>query len=212
MISVRTLENGSECCDYSENCCQSYFSKVPFVGGGLVTQSVGSMRFPFTSADDESDTGVRVRQLPSLDTALSTESASAQITVKNISCVVPAGNGSSPCMNSLTEGIGIHRVFGVDLFDIRPAESMSSEGIDDRELTRTRLDLRHHEDEMVAVTNQSKPREDCDGSGIKSAVNLSDGESTEKEIVSPSKDEIASRSDLMVFGHIARITSREVAA
>ncbi|MEY3382407.1 MAG: hypothetical protein RLZZ17_145, partial [Actinomycetota bacterium] len=33
-----------------------------------------------------------------------------------------------------------------------------------------------------------------------------------KEIVSPSKDEIASRSDLMVFGHIARITSKEVAA
>ena len=115
-------------------------------------------------------------------------------------------------MNSLTEGIDIHRVFGVDLFDIRPAESMSSEGIDDRELTRTCSDLRHHEDEMVAVTNQSKPREDRDGSGIKSAVNLSDGESTEKEIVGASKDEIASRSDLMVFGHIARITSREVAA
>jgi hypothetical protein len=89
---------------------------------------------------------------------------------------------------------------------------MSSERVDDRELTRTCSDLRHHEDEMVAVTNQSEPREDRDGSGIKSAVNLSDGESTEKEIVSPSKDEIASRSNLMALGHIARITSREVAA
>jgi hypothetical protein len=170
------------------------------------------MRFPFAPAVNESDTGVRVRQLTSLDTALSTESASPQIAVKNISCVVPAGHGSSPCMNSLTEGIDIHRVFGINFLDIRPAESMSSERVDDRELTCTRSDLRHHEDEMVAVTNQSEPREDRDGSGIESAVNLSDGESTEKEIVSASKDEIASRSNQMALGHIARITSTEVAA
>jgi len=115
-------------------------------------------------------------------------------------------------MDSLAESMDIHRVSRVDLVNLSPFESMSAKWVDDCELTGGGSDLGHDQNEMIAVTEKGQPSKDRDCTSSDSLVNFSDCESSKKEIVGASENEIASRSDLMAFAHFARITSWEVAA
>lgn len=212
MISHRELEKSGECCYDTENCCESYFSEMPEVGGGLNTGSRIAMSFPFASTDDQRDSRVAIGQLSSLDRTLASKSAPSQVILKDISRVVSPGNGGGPSMDSLAESMDIHRVSRIDLINLSPIESMSAKWIDDCELTGGGSDLGHDQNEMIAVTKKGQPSKDRDCTSSDSLVNFSDCKSSKKEIVGASEDEIASRSDLMAFAHVARITSWEVAA
>lgn len=206
------LKESSECCYSPENCCDGYFSEMPEVGGEFVATSSISISFPNSATNYECNSGVTVRQLSSFDGVFTSQCASAQVVWKDASGVVPAWNGSGPCVDSLTESIDIHGVPRIDLLDISPIKSVGSKRVNDGELISGGLDLGHNQDEMVAVTEKCKPGQESDSARCESLIDLRDGKSAKKEIVGTSKDEIALGSNLMAIGHIARITSREVAA
>lgn len=206
------LKESSECCYSPENCCDGYLSEMPEVGGEFVATSSISISFPNSATDYESNSGVTVRQLSSFDGVLTPKRASAEVVWKDVSGVVPAWDGSGPCVDSLTESVDIHGVPRIDLLDISPIKSVGSKRVNDCELISGGLDLGHHQDEMVAVTEKCEPGQESDSTRCESLIHLCDGKSAKKEIVGTSKDEIALGSNLMAIGHIARITSREVAA
>jgi len=212
VISLRELEKSGECCYDPKNCCESNFAEMPEVGGGLITSPSIAMSFPFASTDDQRDSRVAIGELPSLDGTFASKSAPSQVILKDISRVVAPGNGGGPSMDSLTESMDIHRVSRVDLVNLSPIEPMSPKWIDDRELLSCSFDLRHDQNEMIAIAKKGQPSEDCDCTSSYSLVNFSDCKSSKKEIIGASEDEIASRSDLMTFAHFTRITSLEVAA
>ena len=206
------LNESSECCYSPENCCDGYLSEMPEVGGEFVATSSISISFPNSATDYESNSGVTVRQLSSFDGVLTSQCASAEVVWQDASGVVPAWNGSGPCVDSLTESVDVHGVPRIDLLNISPVKSMGSKRVNDCELISGGLDLGHHQDEMVAVPEKCEPGQESDSTRCESLIDLCDGKSAKKEIVGTSKDKIALGSNLMAIGHIARITSREVAA
>ena len=206
------LKESSECCYSPENCCDGYLSEMPEVGGEFVATSSISISLPNSATDYECNSGVTVRQLSSFDGVLTAERASAEVVWKDASGVIPAWNGSSPCVDSLIESVDVHGVPRINLLDISPIKSVGSKRVNDGELISGGLDLGHNQDEMVAVTEKCKPGQESESTRCESLVDLCDGKSAKKEIVGTSKEEIALRSNLMAIGHIARITSREVAA
>lgn len=212
MITLQELEESGECCYDSKNCCEGNFAEVPEVGRGLITSSSIAMSFPFASTDNQRDSRVAIGQLPSFDRTFTSKSAPSQVIWKDISRVVAPGNGGGPSMDSLAESMNIHRVSRVDFVNLCPIESMSAKWVNDCELTGCGSDLGHDQNEMIAVTEKGQPSKDRDCTRSDSLVNFSDCESTKKEIVGASEDEVASRSDLMAFAHFARITSWEVTA
>lgn len=206
------LKESSECCYSPENCCDGYLSEMPEVGGEFVATSSISISLPNSATDYESNSGVTVRQFSSFDGILTSQCASAEVVWKDASGVVPAWNGGSPCVDSLTESVDVHGVPRINLLDISPIKLVGSKRVNDGELISGGLDLGHNQDEMVAVTEKCKPNQESDSTRCESLIDLCDGKSAKKEIVGTSKDEIALGSNLVAIGHIARITSREVAA
>lgn len=206
------LEVGGECCDRPENCCDRNFSEIPVIGGSFSLDPVVAMSLPFTPTNNECDARMAIWQLTSFDRTFSSKAATSQVILKNASRVVAPGNGSRPSMNSLTECMDIHGVPGVDVLDISPVKLMGSKWIDDCEMGGSRLDFGDNQDKVIEVSDESKPSENGECARSESLIDLSDCESTEKEIVGTSEDEITSGSDLMIFRHTARITAWAVAA
>jgi hypothetical protein len=161
---------------------------------------------PLSTSEMSGHARIASGAIASCDTLVSSEFSSANLTGVDISRMVSTTSWCCPSMNSSTQDSNGHGVFGVDTFDIAPAKTVSTDGVNDFNSIVVNNDFGAMQNQVETTTYYATNASSNYGCCGFAAVDSLNDKASNQEVHNPGSNNAATGSKSLSVHHVASLT------